>query len=158
MRRRQATALVCPEHGECKRRPSQLLLAVKAACMLAAPGCTPVVLEARLLPDDQHRFDLWWPRYNIAAEADGPQHFRRSMHGKSSQQQYKRDREIDEKCRQHGMRLLRFHYQDDKQWGKLLLDAIQAVQINPHCSFVWFTGSYQFQARLQAAAAATLTL
>lgn len=153
MRRRPGTALACHGCGEGKRQPSQLLLDVMAACKAAAPWAGPVAFEPCLLQDSQHRFDIFFVRYGIAAEADGVQHFKSKMHSKQAAQQYQRDREIDALCWQQGLRLLRFHYADDKQWGQLLLDAIKEVQANPHCRMLWGTRSYQFEAGVQAAAA-----
>ena len=83
LRRRPETALQCPEHGAGKRRPSQLALNVRAACQAAAPWAGAVALEACLLPGSQHRFDLFWVKYGIAAEVDGVQHFKSKMHSTS---------------------------------------------------------------------------
>jgi hypothetical protein len=88
----------CPEHGR-RRKPSQLLLQVRSAMQAAVPDLGPVVLEACLLPGSSKPFDMWLPKWHIAVEVDGKQHFRRSMHSKAAQQQYQRDRAVDADCR-----------------------------------------------------------
>lgn len=145
LRRRGAAALACPEHGR-DRGPSQLLCDVRSAMQQAVPELGPAVLEACLLPGSSKPFDMWLPRWGIAVEVDGEQHFRGAMHSTSAATQYARDRQVDAACRQHRLRLLRCHYQDDKQWGSAAQRAVAAVLANPHCSFVFFTGSYKFEA------------
>lgn len=152
LRRRGAAALACPEHGGGRKAPSSLLLRVRTALLFACPELGPVVLEANLLKGQQKSFDLWFPKWQIAAEVDGSQHFRGSMHGKAAKQQYQRDRRIDAACKRQRLRLLRFHHEDWKQWGGLLQHAIKAVAENPHCWFCWHTKSYDFEAGAQAAA------
>lgn len=145
LRRRKEAALACPEHGRHKG-PSQLLLLVRSNMRQAVPDLGPMVLEACLLPNSSKPFDMWLPKWGIAVEVDGKQHFRGSMHGTAAQRQYQRDRAVDAACRQHRLRLLRCHYEDDKQWGSMAQRAVQAVKANPHCSCVWYTGSYTFEA------------
>lgn len=145
LRRRGQAALACPEHGR-GRGPSQLLCRVRSALQQAVPESGPIVLEACLLPDSSKPFDMWLPRWGIAVEVDGEQHFRGAMHSTSAAAQYARDRQVDEACRRHRLRLLRCHYQDDRQWGSAAQRAVAAVKANPHCSFVFFTGSYEFEA------------
>jgi hypothetical protein len=124
---------------------------VRAALLEAVPDLGPIVLEACLLPKSSKPFDMWLPKHHIAMEVDGPQHFRKQMHDKTAQEQRQRDRSYDAKCRQAGLRLLRFHHADDKQWARLLQDAIKTVKENPHSSFVWHTKSYAYEsARLAA--------
>lgn len=151
LRRRGAAALACPEHGR-RRRPSQLLCTVRSALQQAVPDLGPVVLEACLLPQTSKPFDMWLPRWGIAVEVDGKQHFRGAMHSTSAAAQYARDRAVDAACRQQRLRLLRCHYQDDKQWGSAAQRAVAAVKQNPHCSFVFYTGSYTFEAGAHAPA------
>lgn len=140
----------CPEHGR-RRKPSQLLLQVRSAMQAAVPDLGPVVLEACLLPGSSKPFDMWLPKWHIAVEVDGKQHFRRSMHSKAAQQQYQRDRAVDADCRKQRLRLVRCHYEDDKQWGSKMQQAVDAVKANPHCSFIYCTGSYAFEARVHSA-------
>ena len=142
LRRRGSAAQECPEHGEGGRPLSSALLVVKSAVLEACSELGPVVLEARLLHKDQHPFDMWLPKWQIAAEVDGRQHFRGSMHGKQAEAQRRRDRRVDDMWRQQGLRLLRFHHADDKQWGKLMQWAVQQVKENPHCHFIRGTNSY----------------
>lgn len=149
LRRRGDAALQCPEHASGRRRLSRLLLRVKAALVRACPDLGPVVLEARLLPGGKHAFDLWFPRWQIAAEVDGQQHFTGSYKGKSAAQQYRQDRQVDAHCRRRGLRLLRFHYADDGQWGSLLQWAVAQVRQNPHCTFLAGTDSYAIEAARQ---------
>ena len=146
LRRRGAAALQCPEHGSGRRRLSDLLLRVKAVLVRACPDLGPVVIEAHLLPGKQHAFDLWFPKWQIAAEVDGRQHFTGSYHGKAATQQYKQDRQLDALCQRKGLRLLRFHHAEDRQWGRLLQWGIKQVQQNPHCCFLAGTNSYVFEA------------
>ena len=145
LRRRKEAALACPEHSK-RGGVSQLLLQVRSSMRHAVPDLGPIVLEACLLPKSSKPFDMWLPKWGIAVEVDGRQHFRGSMHGKAAQQQYRRDRAVDAACRQHRLRLLRCHYEDDRQWGTLLQQAVQAVQANTHSSFVLYTRSYTFEA------------
>jgi hypothetical protein len=146
LRRRGAAALQCPEHGNGRRRLSDLLLHVKAVLVRAFPDLGPVVLEAHLLRKTQHGFDLWFPKWQIAAEVDGRQHFTGSYHSKAAAQQYRQDRQLDALCQRKGLRLLRFHYADDRQWATLLQWGMKQVQQNPHCSFLACTNSYGFEA------------
>lgn len=150
LRRRGDSALQCLEHGSSRKPLSELLLRVRADLQRACPNLGPVVLEAHLLPGVSHKFDLWLPRWRIAAEVDGRQHFTGEMHGKAAAGQYKADRQLDAACAKRPLRLLRFHFQDDKQWGSLMQRAVQQVQENPHCHFVMYTGSYTFEAARQA--------
>ncbi len=145
LRRRGSAAQECPEHGDGGRPLSSSLLAVKAAVQHACPELGPVVLEARLLDKDQHPFDMWLPKWQIAAEVDGRQHFRGAMHGKQAEVQRRRDRRVDAKCTQQRLRLLRFHHADDKQWGKVMQWALQQVKENPHCHFIRGTNSYAYE-------------
>lgn len=145
LRRNGKTALTCPEHGG-QRHLSQLLLRVRDVLRQACPDIGPIVLEAHLLPKARHPFDLWLPRWQIAAEVDGPQHFTGSYHGKSAAQQYKQDRQLDAKCKRRKLRLLRLHYAADRQWGSLLQRTINEVKENPHCWFLKKTGSYDYEA------------
>lgn len=145
LRRRGIAALQCPEHGDGGRQLSQLQLAVKAGLQQACPELGPVVMEAQLLNRLQHPFDLWLPKWGIAAEVDGPQHFTSNMHSKSVAAQQRRDRKIDAACTKQGLRLLRLHYADRKQWGSLLQWALQQVRQNPHCRFVKGTASYGYE-------------
>lgn len=154
-RRRREEALKCPEHGR-RRRPSKLLLAVRRSIQQAVPDCGPIVLEACLLPGSSKPFDMWLPKYEIAVEVDGRQHFRGGMHSKSAAAQYKRDRAVDAACEKAGLRLLRCHFEDDKQWGSLLQRAVQAVKANPTCKFVWYTKSYKFEAGVRSGTCPTL--
>lgn len=85
LRRRDESALACPEHAR-RRKPSQLLLNVRAALQAGVPNLGPIVLEACLLPKGSKPFDMWLPKYKIAVEVDGPQHFRKQMHGKAAKQ------------------------------------------------------------------------
>ena len=147
-RRRQEQALTCPEHGR-RRRLSQLLQTVRSSMRLAVPDCGPIVLEACLLPGSSKPFDMWLPKYSIAVEVDGRQHFRGGMHGKTAAAQYQRDRVVDAACKAAGLRLLRCHFEDDKQWGSLLQSAVRAVKANPTCTFVRYTNSYKFEAGVQ---------
>ena len=149
LRRRKEAALACPEHDR-RRGLSQLLLEVRSCMRQAVPDLGPIVLEACLLPNSSKPFDMWLPKWGIAVEVDGRQHFRGSMHGKAAQRQYRRDREVDEACRKHRLRLLRCHYEDDRQWGSRLQQAVNAVKANPHCSFVFYTHSYTFEAGAHA--------
>lgn len=142
LRRRGEAALTCPEHGSGKRQPSELLLRVRAALLAACPELGPVVLEAHLLPKLQHPFDMWFPKWQIAAEVDGKQHFTGRMHGRTAAEQQKLDRRVNARCESQRLRLLRFHYADDTQWGKLLLQAVQSVKENPYCWFLRRTRSY----------------
>ena len=151
LRRRGQAALACPEHGS-SRRPSQLLCSVRSAMQQAVPDLGPVVLEACLLPGSSKPFDMWLPRWRIAVEVDGEQHFRGAMHSTSAAAQYARDRAVDAACRQQRLRLLRCHYQDDRQWGSAAQRAVAAVKANPHCSFVYCTGSYRREAGAHAPA------
>lgn len=155
LRRRKDAALACPEHGR-RRKPSKLLLRVRRSMQQAVPDLGPVVLEACLLPGSSKPFDMWLPRWGIAIEVDGRQHFRGSMHSKTAAAQYSRDRAVDAACRAARLRLVRCHFEDDKQWGRLAQQAVQAVKTNPHCSFVKYTGSYSFEAGVRAASAPTL--
>ncbi len=152
LRRRPQVALACPEHGDSKKQPSALLLAVRAQLQHACPELGPIVLEAHLLRRMQHPFDMWFPKWQIAADVDGRQHFVDSMHGKAAKAQYQHDRKVDAACKRERLRLLRFHYADDKQWGSLMQWAVKAVKENPHCWFHSGTGSYDFEADRQAAA------
>lgn len=155
--RRRMSALACPEHGR-RRKPSQLLLDVLAAVRAVVPTAGPIVLEACLLPKGSKAFDLRLSKYNIAMEADGPQHFSGKMHDKAAQQQYERDRRVDAACQQERIRLLRFHYADHKHWGSLMQQAVQAVKQNPHCWFCWCTSTYEVEACKRAAAVAAPTV
>jgi hypothetical protein len=155
--RRRPSALACPEHDR-GRKPSQLLQQVRAAVLSAVPDPDPIVLEACLLPKGSKAFDMWLPKYNIGMEVDGRQHFDGEMHSKAAAAQYQRDRLIDALCEKARVRLLRFHYADDKQWGSLAQWAVRAVQGNPHCWFIKGTHSYQFEAGKRAAAVAGPTL
>lgn len=150
LRRRPAAALACPEHAR-QRRPSQLVLRVRSALQSAVPDLGPVVLEACLLPSGAKPFDMWLPRWGIAVEVDGKQHFRGGMHSTPALAQFARDRAVDEACMQHRLRLLRCHYLDDKQWGTRAAQAVAAVRHSPHCSFVFCTGSYKYEAGSHAA-------
>jgi hypothetical protein len=145
LRRRGDAAVQCPEHGTGRRRLSQLLLAVKAALQQACPELGPVVLDAHLLQGVQHPFDLWFPRWQIAAEVDGRQHFHGSMHNKAAAAQQRQDRRTEAACRKQRLRLLRFHRADNKQWGSLMQWAVQQVKLNPHCAFVKGTTSYAYE-------------
>lgn len=145
LRRRGQAALACPEHGR-RRQPSQLLHQVRSALQQAVPDVGPVVLEACLLPKSSKPFDMWLPRWGIAVEVDGKQHFRGSMHSTAAAAQWQRDRAVDAACCRHRLRLLRCHFQDDKQWGAVAQQAVAAVKQNPRCSFVFFTASYAFEA------------
>jgi len=145
LRRRKEAALACPEHGR-RRRPSKLLLAVRDALRTAVPDLGPIVLEACLLPQSSKPFDMWLPKWGVAVEVDGRQHFRGSYSSKTAVQQYKQDRAVDAACCAHRLRLLRCHFEDDKQWGSKLQQAVQAVKENPYCHFIYYTHSYQFEA------------
>jgi very-short-patch-repair endonuclease len=103
-----------------------------------------VVLEACLLPKSTKLFDFWLPRWGIAVEVDGRQHFVGGMHDATAQAQQSQDRRIDKLAKKHKLRLLRLHYADDKQWKCLLQGAIQKVQRNPHCWFIERTASYAY--------------
>jgi hypothetical protein len=149
LRRRKEAALACPEHDR-PRGPTQLLLQVRCSMQQAVPDLGPIVLEACLLPKYSKPLDMWLPKWGIAVEVDGRQHFRGSMHGTAAQRQYRRDREVDAACRKHRLRLVRCHYQDDRQWGSLLQQAVKAVKANPLCSFVFYTRSYTFEAGAHA--------
>lgn len=142
LRRREKAATTCPEHGDSKRGPSELLLRVRAALLSACPELGPVVLEPHLLPKLQHPFDMWFPKWQIAAEVDGKQHFVGSMYGRSAAEQQRRDQRVNRRCESKKLRLLRFHYGDDTQWARLLLQAVQEVKENPHCWFLHRTRSY----------------
>lgn len=145
LRRRGNTALQCPEHGDGGHTLSRGVLDVKAGVQQACPELGPVVLEARLLNKFQHPFDMWFPKWQIAAEVDGRQHFEGAMHGKQAAAQERQDRRVDDKCRKQGLRLLRFHYADEQQWGSLMQWAVGQVKENPHCQFVRGTNSYAFE-------------
>jgi len=145
LRRRGEAALQCPECGEGRRRVSSLLRTVEAAVQQSCPELGPVVLEAHLLQGEQHPFDLGFPKWQIAAEVDGSQHFTSSMHSKAAAAQQRQDQKINAACRKRGLRLLRFHYADDKQWGSLMQWAVRQVQQNPHCWFINGTTSYAYE-------------
>jgi very-short-patch-repair endonuclease len=88
---------------------------------------------------------MWLPKWQIAVEVDGRQHFEGAMHGKQATAQQRQDRKVDAKCRKQGLRLLRFHYADVQQWGRLIQRAVQQVEENPHCHFVRGTSSYAYE-------------
>ena len=104
-----------------------------------------MVLEARLLSNDQKPFDMWLPQWQIAAEVDGRQHFEGAMHSKRATAQRRQDRKIDDKCTKQRLRLLRFHYADGQQWGPLMQWAVEQVKDNPHCHCVKGTNSYAYE-------------
>lgn len=145
LRRRPETALRCPEHGGGSWQLSEAAQGVRAALACAVPDAGPVVLEAQLLPDTQKPFDFWLPRYRIAIEVDGRQHFRGSMHGETAAARQQRDRRINALCQRHSLRLVRCHHADQQQWGALLRRAVAAVKANPHCWFLLATGSYGYE-------------
>ncbi len=144
LRRRPDSALRCLEHGEGARRPSTLVLQVREMLLRTTPGPGPVVLEACLLPKNSKKFDFWLPKWGIAGEVDGRQHFVGGMHDASAAAQQAQDKRIDKLCKKHRLRLLRFHHEDDKQWASLLQRAIHQVQRNPHCWFIERTASYAY--------------
>lgn len=111
----------------------------------ACPELGPVVLEARLLHKNQHPFDMWLPRWQIAAEVDGRQHFEGAMQGKQAAAQRQQDRKVDAKCKKQRLRLLRFHHADGQQWGRVMQWAVEQVKENPHCHFIRGTNSYAYE-------------
>lgn len=103
------------------------------------------MLEAHLLQGVQHPFDLWYPKWQLAVEVDGKQHFHGSMHSRKAAVQRQHDRKVDAASKKQRLRLLRLHYADDKQWVSLMQWAVQQVQRNPHCWFLAGTASYAFE-------------
>lgn len=144
LRRRPESALRCCEHDNGARQPSKLVLRVRDALLSSNPGPGPVVLEACMLPKTAKKFDFWLPKWGIAAEVDGRQHFVGGMHSTSTAAQQAQDARIDKLCKKHKLRLLRFHHADDRQWASLLQWAINQVQRNPHCWFIKCTASHAF--------------
>lgn len=145
MRRKPKTALCCPDHGEGCRPLSEAAAGVRAAMTSAVPDLGPVVREAQLLPGTQKPFDFWLPRYRIAIEVDGQQHFRGSMHGEAAAARQQRDRDINAACRRRRVRLVRCHHADSQQWGRLVQQGVAAVKENPHCWFLLATNSYAYE-------------
>lgn len=149
LRRRGNAALQCPDHGTGGRKVSALLRRVRAELEKLCPVLGPVALEARLLPNRKHAFDLWFPKWQVAVEVDGKQHFVGTYNGKPASKQNKADRQLDAMCTRRQLRLLRMHHEDGMQWGKLMLKAVQDVQRNPHTTFVRYTRSYPYEAARQ---------
>ena len=145
LRRRPETALRCPEHGGGTWQLSEAAQGMRAAMTSTIPGLGPVVLEAHLLPGSQKPFDFWLPRYGIAVEVDGRQHFRGSMHGETAAARQQRDRRVNALCKKRRLRLVRCHYADRQEWGALMQQAVREVQQNPHCWFVKATHSYRYE-------------
>ena len=145
MQRKPSTALWCPDHSEGCRQLSEAAQGVRAAMTSTVPDLGPVVREAHLLPGTQKPFDFWLPRYHIAIEVDGRPHFRGGMHGDTSAARERRDRAINAACRRRRLRLVRCHYADDQQWGRLVQQAVAAVKENPHCWFQVRTNSYAYE-------------
>lgn len=145
MRRKPKTALWCPDHGEGCQQLSEAAQGVRAAVTSAVPDLGPVVREAHLLPGNQKPFDFWLPRYQIAIEVDGRQHFKGSMHGESAAARQRRDKAINAACKRKRLRLVRCHYADSQQWGRVVQQAVAAVKENPHCWFIKSTDSYAYE-------------
>lgn len=145
MQRKPNTALWCPDHGEGCRQLSEAAQGVRAAMASIVPDLGPVVREAHLLPGTQKPFDFWLPRYHVAIEVDGQQHFEGSMYGEAAAARQRRDKAINAACRRRRLRLVRCHYADYKQWGRLVQHAVAAVKGNPHCWFLLCTGSYAYE-------------
>ena len=67
------------------------------------------------------------------------------MHAEAAAARRWRDKAIDDACRRRRLRLVRCHYADDKQWGRLVQQAVAAVKDNPHCWFLLRTASYAYE-------------
>lgn len=106
-------------------------------------GMGPIVVEAHVLTALPHKpFDFWLPKYEIAVEVDGEQHFDGSMHNTLAVVQYEYDRMVDCICQQQQRRLVRLHYEDSSSWVRVVKEAIAAVDASRTCSFVKLTPSY----------------
>lgn len=145
MQRKPDTALWCPDHGKGCRQLSEAAQRVRSTMTSTVPNLGPVVREAHLLPGTQKPFDFWLPRYHIAIEVDGREHFRGGMYDKTAAARQRQDRAINAACTKRRLRLVRCHYADDQQWGPLVQQAVAAVKENPHCWFLLRTNSYAYE-------------
>ena len=125
VRRRPHSALRCQA---CRGKGSQLWRKVLADLQLCVVGLGLLAFECNMLAGVQKRFDIYLVEHGLAIEVDGAQHFEGSYRGVPWQVQWLWDRAVDAACKQQGLRLVRLHYKDTKQWATKVQAALGSQQ------------------------------
>jgi hypothetical protein len=79
----------------------------------------------------------------LEIDIDGEQHFSKSMHGTSPQQQHAADERKDEEAWRQGRCVLRLHWKDQDRWPAKINAAINLATRPSLCKFLLYTRSYR---------------